>query len=65
MSTETKIWCDRCLNQITRDRSRLRLTLETGPERLTRPIVDLCSNCFDQFIAWIDDPEMKTTQVPV
>lgn len=63
MSVETRIFCDRCLTLITKDRSRF--TLETGPERLTRPVVDLCPNCFDQFLAWVDDHEMKIAKVPL
>lgn len=63
MSTETKIWCDRCLTLITRDRSRF--TLDTGPERLLRPVIDLCPDCFDLFITWVDDPEMKNAKIPV
>lgn len=57
MSTETKIWCDRCLILITRDRSRF--TLETGPERLIRPTVDLCPDCLESFFDWLDDERMK------
>lgn len=52
MSSETKVFCDKCSTLITKDRTLI--TLTTGPDRLIRPIVDLCPLCLNLFLAWID-----------
>lgn len=51
--TETRVWCDRCATQIVADRTLF--TLTTGPERLLRPTMDLCSQCLELFLKWIDE----------
>jgi hypothetical protein len=49
---ETRVFCDRCSERITEDRTLL--AAKSGPQRLHRPTVDLCSSCYAEFAAFLD-----------
>lgn len=60
---ETKVYCDACSERITEDRSLLKVV--TGPERLKRPTIDLCTSCLSRVVELIDArPENCTAPTP-
>jgi hypothetical protein len=60
MASETRIWCDKCGEQISEDRTKL--VAKTGPLRFHEPI-DFCSTCSAEFTEWLGaSPGRKPTR---
>jgi hypothetical protein len=50
MAVDMKVYCDKCGDRITQDRSVIKAT--TGPLRQRDPI-DLCDSCRVAFVTWL------------
>jgi len=50
MSVDIKVYCDKCSERITQDRSMLQP--KCGPLRTHEPF-DLCSTCQADFLEWL------------
>jgi hypothetical protein len=49
--TTTTVTCDRCGQRI--EQGRVVLRVETGKARDRLPTIDLCSGCWERFLAWL------------
>jgi hypothetical protein len=59
MSAVLTVTCDRCGERIEAGRTVLRV--ETGPARDRLPVVDLCPECSDRFVGWLQRGDKATS----
>lgn len=58
MAVEQRVICDRCRSVLIENRAAL--VVQSGPLRIRRETLDLCSDCQDQLEGWLAEfsPEM-------
>jgi hypothetical protein len=58
--TETRHFCDSCLERIHQDRTALKVSC--GPLRLRTPTIDLCATCLGKLVALLSPARPSTLE---